>query len=205
MTKQLNIWSKIGTAYTDANPYSPESRIKDRPKFFQYFDALDVTAKILEVGCNNGTNLGVLANMGFKNLFGVDILPYALSLAGQNVANATLCQGSALDLPFEDGSFDAVFTCGVLIHIHPNDITTALKEIHRCSNKFIFGLEDYTPEYREIEFRASNSRWATDFASLYIKAHKGSELIHSMVLDEFPGRSYDMGIFSIDKSPKVNF
>jgi len=50
-----------------------------------------------------------------------------------------LIQGSVFDIPFKDKYFDMVFTAGVLIHVSPSDIKKVLKEIYRCSTKYIWG------------------------------------------------------------------
>ena len=81
--------------------------------------------KILEVGCNIGIQLQVLQEMGFTNLFGIDINRKSIEIAKKTRKNIDIIEGSALDIPFKDSFFDLVFTSGVLIHIAPENIKNA--------------------------------------------------------------------------------
>jgi len=198
-TNQIKTWQRIGAEYTKGNPYDPAGREKARSYFFKYATDLDRSLKILEVGCNNGTNLGVLKNMGFKNLSGVDVLSDAIESAKKNVPDATFQVGSILELPFEDNSFDLVFTCGVLIHVHPNEVTQAINEIHRCSKKYIWGFEYYNEVCEEAAFRARDACWSADFASLYAQNHDDLNLLHDDVI-AMNHRTYDIGVFFLEKN-----
>ena len=56
-TSQEKFWSEeIGQAYMEHNKFEPELRKEKRKEFYDLFNTLDKEAKILECGCNNGTN-----------------------------------------------------------------------------------------------------------------------------------------------------
>ena len=136
------------------------------------------TSKILEVGCNVGSQLHALQGLGFTSLVGVDINRQALEVAKKNLIGIDVLLASAFDLPFKDNYFDLVFTSGVLIHISPKDILQALKEIVRVSKKYILGLEYFNEEYLEVEYRGQKDMlWKTDFAKLYIDNFQELELL----------------------------
>lgn len=105
---------------------------------------------VLEVGCNVGNQLGLLANMGYRNLHGVEIQSHALETARERLPNVEFCQASALSLPYPARHFDLVFTSGLLIHIAPRDLPQAMSEIHRCTKRWIWGLEYYAPQPQEV-------------------------------------------------------
>lgn len=77
-----------------------------------------------------------------------------------------------MDLPFPDRHFDLVFTSGLLIHINPGEINTAISEIHRCSRKYIWGFEYFNIRYVEVEYReareTSNLLWKGDFPQMFL-------------------------------------
>jgi ubiquinone/menaquinone biosynthesis C-methylase UbiE len=102
----------------------------------------------------------LLQEMGFTGLWGVEIQPYALDLARARVQGAQVSQGSALQLPYEDGYFDLVFTSGVLIHISPANLPRALDEIYRCAKTWIWGMEYYAPE-TIVDKTICCGRWTT--------------------------------------------
>lgn len=88
--------------------------------------------KLLEVGFGVGTDLFQFASSG-AIVSGVDLSPEHLRIATQRFAlysiPAELRLGDAEHLPFEDASFDVVYSFGVLHHT-PNT-ERAVEEIHR--------------------------------------------------------------------------
>ena len=187
-TDQMAIWSgDFGKDYTNRNPHSSEEMNTLYQKNFgvtrtemnqQFIGDLDRSMKILEVGANVGAQLQCLQDMGFKNLHGIELLDYAVELAKKMTRDINIIQGSAFDIPFEDGSFDLVFTSGVLIHISPSDIGGALKEIHRATKKYIWGFEYFAENYTEVKYRGNeNLLWKTDFAKLYLDNFKDLRLV----------------------------
>ena len=136
----------------------------------EFLDGLPRDIKILEVGANVGVQLAFLQEMGFKELFGVDINREAIEMSKKNFAKLDIIESSALNLPFKDNFFDLVFTSGVLIHISPADIKQAMKEIFRCSKKYIWGFEYFAEDYTEIEYRGQkNMLWKANFSKLYLE------------------------------------
>ena len=87
-------------------------------------------------------------------------------------------EGSAFDIPFKDNYFDLVFTSGVLIHIAPKNLTKAIKEIIRVSNKYIFGFEYFSEKCEEIEYRGNkNKLWKNNFPKLFLDTKSNLKLI----------------------------
>ena len=103
-----------------------------------------------------------LQKLGYKNLYGIELNPHIVELARSRVSGFSIIQGDALDIPFKDGFFDVVLTSNVLIHIAPGNIRKALKEIGRCSKKYIWGFEYYAKEYTEINYRGHPRRALED-------------------------------------------
>lgn len=104
-----------------------------------FLENLEKDIRILEVGSNIGLQLDLLQKMGFKYLYGIEINEEAIEISKQLTRNIFITKGSAFDIPYKDNYFDLVFTSGVLIHIAPQDIKEALKEIYRVSKKYIWG------------------------------------------------------------------
>lgn len=102
-------------------------------------------ARVLEVGCGFGRNLEFLAaNLdGSKRLAGIDISPAILrkGRAGLPAACALAC-ADIQSLPFANGSFDVLFTHGVLMHVPRRGLAGALAEIRRVAKGDIFFAEE---------------------------------------------------------------
>ncbi|MBU3126672.1 pseudaminic acid biosynthesis-associated methylase [Clostridium tagluense] len=178
---QKSIWNgNFGKEYTERNIYSPtelDEFYLDTYGFSRtdmnllFLDEMNKEkCRILEIGCNVGNQLRSLQEMGFKNLYGIELQNYAVERAKELTNNINIIQASADDIPFKDGFFDLVFTSGVLIHISPENVVKILEEIYRCSNKYIWGFEYYSENYSEIKYREKeNILWKTDFSNLYLK------------------------------------
>lgn len=98
------------------------------------FDALNVAGKqVLEIGLGEGSDSEQLIRRGAR-WSGLDLTTESISrvqtrLALRNLPYENLRQGSVLEMPFADNSFDMVFSHGVLHHVP--EIKSAQREIHR--------------------------------------------------------------------------
>ena len=90
------------------------------------------SGKLLEVGCGMGVDSIQLARCGFQ-VTAIDLTESAIALARQYATlrgvDIDFRFGNAEALEFEDASFDAVYSFGVLHHT-PN-IEKAIAEVHR--------------------------------------------------------------------------
>ncbi len=177
-TLQEKFWAEdFGEEYTDRNLYNtPQLLDEFYGKLFgvarsamnqEFLGDLQIN-NILEAGCNTGNQLNLLQHQGFKNLYGIDIQPYAVAKAKEFTKGINIIEGSLFDIPFKDNYFDLVFTAGVLIHISPDDIVKAMREIYRTSKKYIWGYEYFKEEYEPIEYRGNTDRlWKGNFRKMY--------------------------------------
>jgi len=182
-THQEDVWAgKFGEEYTERNLMSPDGLDRlcidnygiSRTELNKGFlDGLDVD-RILEVGCNVGNQLLLLKEMGYTNLWGIELQDYAVELARKRTSGINIVKGSAFDIPYKNNFFDLVFTSGVLMHISPDDINKILDEMYRCTNRYIWGFEYYSPDgYQVVNYRGDDSLlWKTDFAKLFLDRFK---------------------------------
>lgn len=202
ITEQINMWTgTFGKEYTDRNALTLEQMdelykrnygITGTELYEEFVGDLERSSKILEVGSNIGNKLLALQRMGFKDLYGIEVSSYAVERAKANTKNINIIRGDAFDIPFKNRYFDLVFTSGVLIHIAPQDIERALREIYRCSKEYIWGFEYYADTYTEIKYRGNdNLLWKTDFASLYLSSFDDLRLVKEKRLKYLEGENVD--------------
>jgi SAM-dependent methyltransferase len=88
--------------------------------------------RVLEIGCGLGTDGGQLARHG-ANYIGMDLTPTAVQLTRRRLQLFKLpgmvLEADAENLPFKEGSFDIVYSHGVLHHTP--DTQRAFDEVHR--------------------------------------------------------------------------
>ena len=112
-------------------------------------------AAILEVGCNAGPNLYLLAqSLPAARLYGLDINPRAIEIGRRwlreaGVHNVELAVGKADDLGrFGDRSMDVVFTDALLMYLGPDKIGGVLDEMLRVIRKGLVCVEWHRPATR---------------------------------------------------------
>jgi pseudaminic acid biosynthesis-associated methylase len=180
-TQQIEFWSgDFGQDYTNRNTTNHEvwnrqylekygvSRLNMNDEFLR---DLPKNLHVLEVGCNTGQQLDALRQHGFENVTGIELQFYAAQYAKNRACGIPVLQGSGFEIPFKTGSFDLVFTSGVLIHIAPDDLPTIMDEIYRCTSRFIWGFEYYADSMTEINYRGNTSvLWKADHSSMFMRS-----------------------------------
>ncbi|PPJ63028.1 class I SAM-dependent methyltransferase [Cuspidothrix issatschenkoi] len=111
-------------AYFDLYPYLKQYVANENLK----------AKKVLEIGLGYGTLGGLLASYDC-NYFGLDIaknpvdmMAYRLSMTGRNNPEQVKV-GSALNIPYQDESFDFVYSIGCLHHT--GDLAKSISEVYR--------------------------------------------------------------------------
>jgi ubiquinone/menaquinone biosynthesis C-methylase UbiE len=118
--------------------------------------------KVLEVGCNAGQNLYLLAKkLPDTEFYGIDINPQFIEagekwLADEGLKNVSLSveRADCMDA-FQDKSFDVVFTDAVLMYIGVDKINLVFQEMIRVANKAIL-LNEW---HRESSNLSEQSYW----------------------------------------------
>ena len=185
-THQSALWrGNFGDEYIDRNPVSAANMQAAAMLWAQILLRLqgERPAKILEVGANIGINLAALRSLTDAQLFAIEPNPTArrrLADAGLLPA-ANILDGVASKIGLADASMDLVFTRGVLIHIHPNDLLASCRELHRVARRYIVSIEYFSANAEELTYRnQSSALFKRDFGAFW--------------LDHFPGlRAIDYG------------
>lgn len=126
---------------------------------------------ILEVGANIGINLRALRVLANAELFALEPNKEArqqLIADGVVPAKNTL-EGIATQISLPDSSIDLVFTRGVLIHIHPNDLLASCREMHRIARRYIVSIEYFAANPEEMTYRNQpNALFKRDFGAFWL-------------------------------------
>lgn len=126
---------------------------------------------ILECGSNIGRNINFLNYLlpdAKKSIIEISLLPFEFVKKNYELENAF--NGSILDANLKEESFDLVFTCGVLIHIHPDDLLANMNKIYLLSSKYILVAEYFNQIPVMIEYHGKKDRlFKRDFGKLFIE------------------------------------
>jgi ubiquinone/menaquinone biosynthesis C-methylase UbiE len=102
------------------------------------------TGRILDVGCGMGLLVRTLLSHGV-DAHGLDVSAVAVAHGNSQAPNC-FHQGSILELPFPDGSFDAIVSTDCMEHLHERDVPKALAELHRVSRRGLYLRLATTPD-----------------------------------------------------------
>jgi len=115
--------------------------------------------RTLDVACGTGFLTRHLAG----EVVGLDQSARMLEVAREQAPNAELVQADALDLPFDDGSFDRVFTGHFYGHLEPDERERFVAEARRLAPELVVVDSITRPdrEREEVQERLLNdgTRW----------------------------------------------
>jgi pseudaminic acid biosynthesis-associated methylase len=169
-TEQETFWQgSFGDEYTTRNATGPELR---RPFFERVLERTKDVRSICELGANRGDNLAALRRIREDfALTGVEINEGAARTMRDVVTGVSSVVSSIQDFD-PDQRFDLVFTCGVLIHLNPDDLPAIYGKMVLLSTRYILVNEYFNPRPVEIEYRGHSGRlFKRDFAGEMLDAH----------------------------------
>lgn len=105
----------------------PRDRVEHRDAFIRQLQAEGRTS-VIEVGTGPGRDSIAFADAGLT-FRGIDLAPASVQLCREQGLEVQV--GSALELPFDTGAFEAAYTVSTLLHIADDDLDAALAELVR--------------------------------------------------------------------------
>ncbi|OUC13625.1 MAG: hypothetical protein B0A82_16370 [Alkalinema sp. CACIAM 70d] len=169
ITEQEQFWAgEFGNEYTHRNQIDAEHR---QPFFRQILQQTPNVKTLCELGANRGHNLAAIASIHPEiHLTGVEINPTALAEL-QKVCGSGAIQSSIQEFQPKQ-SFDLVFTCGVLIHLNPDDLPEIYQKLYDLSDRYILMNEYFNPTPVELEYRGNQGKlFKRDFAGEFLSHH----------------------------------
>ena len=125
---------------------------------------------ILECGSNIGRNINFLNTvcpLSKKSI--IELSQPAFDYVTSNYSIHNSFKGSILNSNFENNNFDMVFTMGVLIHIHPDNLHENMLKIYNYSKKYILIGEYFNKTPIMIEYQGQKDKlFKRDFGKFFI-------------------------------------
>src|SRR3954453_18843593 len=138
---------------------------RERPGWYADVSALiDVLlalppARTLDIACGTGFLTRHLPG----EVLGLDQSATMIDEARRQAPEATFVQGDALELPYEDGSFDRVFTAHFYGHLEGEDRDRFLREARRVARELVVAdsalRDDVELEEQQERILNDASRW----------------------------------------------
>jgi len=166
MTDEERWAGKFGDEYHERNDMIPR-----RWDFWCEFYKKYSCEKVLEVGCGRASNLLFMPSEIIG--YGIDVNWDAIYEA-RRLDEINPIYGCATDIPFKDNFFDLVFTCGLLIHIPPDDLLRVMSEMVRCSRKYVMMMEYAAEKEEKIKYREGVGLWKRPYKDLFFSSFSRS-------------------------------
>ena len=171
-------WNETPLFLTEQERYSTYPWLYDAAEFKKHQGD-----KVLEVGCGTGADLLQFAKHGALAT-GVDLTTNHVDLARKRVGElAVVHKADARHLPFEDESFDYVYSHGVLHHCdEPEQVVREMMRVLRpggCFNVQVYALLSYVTFWGFVRY---GSKWKLQVenskAPVHIDLYTGRKLRH---------------------------
>lgn len=163
MTSPLELWRQdFGDAYHQRN----QPTAKQVELVLASILGGIAPGSALEPGSGIGQNLEALSLLGWNPVLGVEPNQQARDTALSR--GIPTVDGQIASLPVPDDAYDLVLTCGVLIHIPPSQISQAIAEVVRATDRYVLAIEYVWPVEEEREYRGLRDvLWVRPYAKLY--------------------------------------
>ena len=163
-----HIWAgEFGDEYTRRNRAKSEDDIGRRAMWSMLLPS-DLKS-VLEVGANVGKNLAAISRLSEAELFASEPNELAREELAELVSPQNIRADYCDHLFFPDGVADLVITCGVLIHISAARLVPSMKELHRCSRRWIISAEYFAPSEEMVPYRGKHDAlWRRDYGSIWL-------------------------------------
>lgn len=138
-------------------------------------------ASFLECGSNIGRNIGMLAT-ALPNAppSAIEVNAEAFDVVRRSYSLEHAFNGTIAGSNLPERAFDLVFTCGVLIHVHPDHLLQTLQRVFDYSRRYVQIGEYFNRTPVMIEYQGQRDRlFKRDFGRYF--------------LQHFPARVVDYG------------
>jgi pseudaminic acid biosynthesis-associated methylase len=162
---------------------------------------------VLEIGANVGANLEAIASFSDCDIYACEPNELARTeLIETDVAPSSHITADYADkLSFPDDVADLVFSCGVLIHIPTDKLLPSMREMHRCSKRYIICAEYFAPTEEMIHYRGhDNAMWRRDYGSLWLDNFPDLHCTASMFAWKRTTGMDNLTFWVFEKGPKRN-
>ena len=159
----VELWSsEFGNDYTNRNQVDWRKRMP----FWKMIEERTGARSYFELGCNAGWNLSAIRRQfPDVNVVGSDINEQASRQAHMARLNVINMLDFTKEVP---GTFELVFTAGVLIHIEPEHVKDVMQDLINKSLRWILAVEYAAERETIVEYRGHTEKcWKRPYGEMY--------------------------------------
>lgn len=172
-SEQEAFWAgAFGDEYTERNRLTPASRV---PFFSEILSLAPGVQSVCEIGANAGHNAIALQSLiPSLRITAIELNSSAFATLS-SIPGITAIHSSIQNYRSES-RFDLVVTCGVLIHINPDDLPQVYRKMAALADMYVLINEYFNPTPLEIKYRGHSGKlFKRDFAGEFLDTTEGFE------------------------------
>ncbi|NPV76929.1 MAG: class I SAM-dependent methyltransferase [Anaerolineae bacterium] len=133
------IYRNYGTDFQNAEDILTSDKVKRWKKGYRYYFRdwlpVDKNASVIELACGNGRMLGLIKDLGYSNITGIDVSPEQVNFARHFHENVV--QSDAMEwLKTHPNSYDLIICMDLIEHLYKPEVLPFLED---CFNSLISG------------------------------------------------------------------
>ena len=208
MTEQQDFWKnkKWPQLHSNLN-WEAETGIKTKKLLEEFLSDVPREIDILDCGCSAGYTIGLLHELGFASISGIDVNPIMIKKAEETFPYDSFSVTSIEDLGhyqlLQENPYDLVLHCSVLMHVHPDNLKEVMTAIYNLSGKYIFGKElSSSPpkDMGEIDPDWKNQFWTRRWCNTWLWHFPSLNIVKKEILPMTSPNNLETEVFLLDKT-----
>ena len=170
MNEQEQFWAReYGTTYREKNAVFDQSAGVEAWRTM--LARAGSIASFLECGSNIGRNIGMLATvLPNARASVIEVNGEAFETVSRTYPLEHAFNGTIADSHLPERAFDLVFTCGVLIHVHPDHLMQTMQRMFDYSRRYVLIAEYFNRTPIMIEYQGQRDRlFKRDFGRYFLE------------------------------------
>jgi len=207
MTEQQDFWKNKEWDQLKSNKkWETEAKMSTINLLKEFLSDVPRDIDVLDCGCNEGYTVGLLHELGFASISGIDVNSKAIKKASKMFPYDSFAITSIEELGgfslLQQCPYDLTLHCSVLMHVHPDNLGDTMKAIYNLSGKYIFGKELSTLEPTNIGDKVGwkNQFWTRRFCNLWLELFPDLQIVKKRILPMISENNLETEVFLLDKT-----
>jgi len=207
MTEQQDFWkSKEWNQQQSNKNWESEAQINTKDLLEQFLKDVPREIDVIDCGCNEGYIIGLLHELGFSSMSGIDVNSKAIKKAEQTFPFDSFLVSAIEDLGpmylLVEVPYELVLHTSVLMHIHPDNLKKAMTILYNLSGKYIFGKELSTVEPKdmsEVAPKWKNQFWTRRFCDKWLELFPDLHVVKKRIIPMISPNNLETEVFLLEK------
>ena len=207
MTEQQDFWKdKEWDQLVSNERWEIQASIHTKNLLAEFLSDVPREIDILDCGCNKGYAVGLLHELGFAHISGIDVNLNVIDFVRIRFPYDSFCVMPIEDLLkheiLEQNPYGLVLHMSTLMHVHPNNLKKAMTAIYNVSDRYIFGkeLSSAPPkDMGEVNPDWKNQFWTRRWCNTWLWHFPDLHVVKKRILPMISSNNLETEVFLLEK------